>query len=114
MKASKKSDELTGQADPNDLIKTPKQSRLMGFFKAITIEPAMFLISFSTSMDDVSLQQMTLYKSCMIDFPEENFNETVCTHLETDYDDANQIVQDEVSLNLLLHHKLIKFHNSMS
>ena len=66
----------------------------MKVLKNITIEPASFLISFSTQMDDVSLSQMTIYKTCR-----EQYNETVCddSNLVTNFTDVNQEVQEEVS-----------------
>ena len=69
--------------------------RLTKILENITIEPAVFLISFSTNMDDVSLSQMTLYKSCTNDFPE--YNHTTCLNL-VQYGEANRIVQQEVNL----------------
>lgn len=72
---------------------------LLNFVKNITIEPALFLISFSTQMDDVSLQQMIIYKTCMLDFEDQSFggNETICSSLELEeYAEENGIVQKEV------------------
>ena len=79
-------------AYPPSLIKRTAL-RLGRILKNVTIEPAVFLISFSSSMDDVTLSQMTLYKSCTNDFLE--YNQTVCTNL-IQYGDANRVVQQEV------------------
>ena len=49
-------------------------------------------------MDDVSLDQMTIYKACKVDFPE--YNETVCENLVSDYKDENELVQEEVRKTL--------------
>jgi hypothetical protein len=59
----------------------------------ITIEPAMFLISFSNSLDDVSVKQMQIYKSCHVDF---GYNDTVCENLVSDFKPQNDEVQNEV------------------
>lgn len=78
---------------------------LLNLIKNITIEPALFLISFSTQMDDVSLQQMTIYKTCMLDFEDQPFggNETICSQLELEeYREENGIVQEEVCIPLYL------------
>ena len=69
-------------------------NRIKHIFQNITIEPASFLISFSTQMDDVSLSQMTIYKTCR-----ENYNETVCddSNLVNNFTDVNDEVQGEAS-----------------
>ena len=69
-------------------------NRMKNIFQNITIEPASFLISFSTQMDDVSLSQMTIYKTCR-----ENYNETVCddSNLVNNFTDQLNEVQDEAS-----------------
>ena len=66
---------------------------LVKIITSITIEPAMFIITFGDIVDEVSLSQMTIDKSCRSDF---DFNETVCDNL-TAYEDENYDVQDEVS-----------------
>ena len=68
---------------------------LIKIITSITIEPAMFIITFGDIVDEVSLSQMTIDKSCRSDF---DFNETVCDNL-TAYEDENYDVQDEVSHN---------------
>ena len=80
-------------AYPPGLVKRTS-SRLGKILRNITIEPAVFLISFSTNMDDVTLSQMTLYKSCTNDFPQYD-NET-CLHLVSNHE-ANSVVQKEVN-----------------
>ena len=82
-------------AFPPRLVKR-QSNKFLNILRNITIEPAMFLISFSTSLDDVSLQQMTIFKSCMLDVPEAGGNETICNNLETEYRDINELVQEEV------------------
>ena len=66
---------------------------LVKIITSITIEPAMFIITFGDIVDEVSLSQMTIDKSCRNDF---DFNETVCDNL-TAHEDENYDVQDEVS-----------------
>ena len=68
---------------------------LVKIITSITIEPAMFIITFGDIVDEVSLSQMTIDKSCRSDF---DFNETVCDNL-TSYEHENADVQDEVSHN---------------
>ena len=83
---------VTRPAYPPALIQR-QTSRLMKVAANITIEPALFLISFSSSMDDVSLANMVLYKTC-----KENNNDTVCLDLLNDnYTDINEDVQETVS-----------------
>ena len=72
-------------------------ARLKKILTNITIEPAVFLISFSTNMDDVSLSQMTLYKSCENDFPQ--YNHTTCLNLVQNFE-ANRVVQQEVNIKI--------------
>ena len=75
------------------------QNRLLGglvkIITSITIEPAMFILTFGDICDEVSLSQMIIDKSCRSDF---DFNETVCDNL-TSYEHENADVQDEVSHN---------------
>ena len=83
---------VTSPAYPPLLIQR-QASRFLRIFSNITIEPALFLISFSMSMDDVSLAQMTLYKTC-----KENYNDTVCLDLLNENNtEINEIVQETVS-----------------
>ena len=83
---------VTRPAYPPLLIQR-QASRFLRVFSNITIEPALFLISFSMSMDDVSLAQMTLYKTC-----KENYNDTVCLDLLNENNtEINEIVQETVS-----------------
>jgi hypothetical protein len=70
----------------------------MLIIRNITIEPAMFLISFSNSLDDVSVKQMQIYKSCHVDF---NFNDTVCDNLVKGFPDENDLVQNEVTFSFI-------------
>ena len=69
---------------------------IMKIFQNITIEPAYFLISFASGIDDVSASQMLIYKTCRADF---GFNETVCDdeNLLTIYKDENEMIQNEVA-----------------
>lgn len=83
---------LDKPAFPPGLVKRTTE-RIVRVFKSITIEPAMFLIAFSSNMDDVANSQMIIYKSCKLDF---HYNETVCENLVTDYKEENKQVQEEV------------------
>jgi hypothetical protein len=91
MKAAPGEDGLRPTFPPGLIRRTTK--RLTNILKNVTIEPAMFLIAFSTSMDDLSLSQMIIHKSCKVDF---GLNDTICDNLETDYKDENLMVQEEV------------------
>ena len=68
--------------------------RIMKILQNITIEPAMFLIAFSSGIDNIANSQMVVLKSCKNDFPE--YNETVCNNLN-DYHDANIAVSNELN-----------------
>ena len=65
------------------------------YFKNFTIEPAVFLIAFSSAMDQVATSQMIALKSCKNDFA---FNDSICNNLtaEENYH-QNKLVTDEVS-----------------
>ena len=92
-------------AYPPGLIKRTS-SRLGKILKNVTIEPAVFLISFSTNMDDVTLSQMTLYKSCINDFPQ--FDNGTCLNLVNDFE-ANSAVQKEVILIRFFKDKITRY-----
>ena len=68
---------------------------ILKIFQNITIEPAYFLISFASGIDDVSASQMVIYKTCRDDF---GYNETVCDdeNLLTIYKEENEEIQNEV------------------
>ena len=70
-------------------------SYVVNFISHITIEPAYFLISFSKSLEEVSLSQMTIYKTCRVDF---GYNDTVCNNLVTEFHDENDEIQIDVGL----------------
>ena len=88
-------------ADQNDeLVKTPMSFRqtIAMVVKNITIEPAMFLISFSAMLDSVANSQMVVLKSCKTDF---GYNDTVCNNLSSDeFEQENINVSNEVNNNL--------------
>ncbi len=71
-------------------------ARLKRIADNITIEPAMFLISFASSIDNVAISQMNIYKSCRVDF---GYNDTICLNLIPDYPDENEEIQEVVSQN---------------
>ena len=73
-------------------------ARLAKVFKNITIEPAMFLISFSSSIDKIATSQMIVLKSCKNDF---GYNDTVCENINSPIYEAENIqVSNEVGLLL--------------
>ena len=70
-------------------------NRLSRILRSITIEPALFLISFSSSIDNIATSQMIAIKSCKIDF---GWNDTVCDNLNTDeFHEENVLVSEELA-----------------
>ena len=83
--------------------------RLTKIFRNITIEPAMFLISFSSAIDQIATSQLVVLKSCKLDF---GYNDTVCENINSPIYDAQNIeVSNEVSKYLLLTIYLCIFHS---
>ena len=74
--------------------RTEKDFILWRILKSVTIEPAVFMISLSTTMENVANSQIVIDKSCKIDFP---YNDTVCENLVTDFKDQNSEIQEEVA-----------------
>ncbi len=68
-------------------------SWLKAAFLNITIEPAMFMTAFAWSVDNIAIEELTIYKSCRNDF---GYNKTVCENLLEDYPEENKKVQDTV------------------
>ena len=67
----------------------------------ITIEPVLFLIYFTSSMDTVTVDQMVIEKACLNDF---HYPEDVCDNLvDGNHTEENDIVQDEVRRVQLLY-----------
>ncbi len=73
------------------LRKIAEKTRLV--VSNVTIEPARFLLVFSSVMDGLAISQMTIYKSCRLDF---GYNDSVCSNLIPDYPDENEEVQEKV------------------
>ena len=82
-------------------------ARLKLIFLNITIEPAMFLMAFSGSLDNVSVSQMQIYKCCHVDF---GFNDTVCNNLVKEFKPQNEMVQDKVQIILIIIVNNLKFN----
>ena len=60
--------------------------------KSITIEPAVFLVSLSTTIENnIANSQLVIDKTCEVDF---NCNETVCDNLVTDFKEENEEIED--------------------
>ena len=60
----------------------------------ITIEPLVFLVAFSGTMDNISYGQLKIDKSCLNDF---NFTQEICENLvEDNYTAQNDLVDEEV------------------
>ena len=68
---------------------------LLRILKCITIEPAVFMISLSMTIENISNSQIVIDKTCNIDY---EYNDTVCDSLVTDFKDENSIIQKEVSI----------------
>ena len=78
-----------------EIYRPPVLSYIMKILTNITIEPAMFMLAFADGLDDVSLSQMIIEKTCRVDF---DFNQTVCDNLVNNYTKENDMVQDEVRI----------------
>ena len=72
-----------------------KEFILLRILKCITIEPAVFMISLSMTIENISNSQIVIDKTCNIDY---EYNETVCDSLVTDFKDENSNIQKEVSI----------------
>ena len=75
-------------------------ARICSTFKkiwnSVTVEPVMFLIMFSSTLDAIALNQLKIDKACKIDF---DFVDFTCDHLvEDNFTDENTIVQNEVQI----------------
>ena len=62
----------------------------------ITIEPAFFVITFASGLDNIASEQMVIWKSCINDF---NFTENICENLNNDtlYETEKGLVTDELT-----------------
>ena len=76
---------------------TEKDFILWRIIKSISIEPAVFMISLSTTMENIASSQIVIDKTCTIDF---SYNDTVCENLVTDFKDQNSEIQKEVNVSL--------------
>eukprot|EP00095_Tigriopus_kingsejongensis_P002938 maker-scaffold517_size150149-snap-gene-0.20 protein:Tk02938 transcript:maker-scaffold517_size150149-snap-gene-0.20-mRNA-1 annotation:"adenylate cyclase " len=64
-------------------------------WRNITVEPALFLLFFSDGMDNVSVDQLKILKTCKNDF---EFSDEICQNLLSgNYTLENDLVQDEAS-----------------
>ena len=62
--------------------------------KSITIEPAVFLVSLSTTIENIANSQLVIDKTCEVDF---NYNETVCDNLVTDFKHENEEIEEQTA-----------------
>ena len=70
-------------------------NRLQRIIDKITIEPAIFLISFAESIDKIATSQLIVDKACYQNF---DFNDTVCENLNSDeYHEENIQVTNELN-----------------
>ena len=68
---------------------------LARILKGITIEPAVFILAFASSIDNIAVSQMVAIKSCKFDF---GWNDTVCDNLESDeFHEENVQVSEELA-----------------
>ena len=58
--------EKTDMAREEPAVVKKNQSFIQKVIKNITIEPAMFLIAFSSSIDNISSQQLIVMKACKV------------------------------------------------
>ena len=83
--------------------KKPKEFILWRILKSITIEPAVFMISLSMTIENISNSQIVIDKTCKIDY---EYNDTVCDTLVTDFKDENSDIQNDVSTTTLFRNKM--------
>lgn len=71
------------------------KDKFIDVLKNITIEPAMFLLTLSSGLDDPLIPQFIITKICTYDF---GYNETVCDdeNLVTEFQEENDKIQKEV------------------
>ena len=62
--------------------------------KSITIEPAVFLVSLSTTIENIANSQLIIDKTCEVDF---DYNETVCDNLVTDFKHENEEIEEQTA-----------------
>ena len=77
-----------------ELEQDKKDNVIVKIVKSITIEPAVFLVSLSTTIENIANSQIAIDKTCEVEF---KYNETVCDNLVTDYKDENEIIQENVA-----------------
>ena len=88
-------------------IQIEKEFILWRILKSITIEPAVFMISLSTTMENIASSQIVIDKSCKIDFP---YNDTICENLVTDFKDQNSEIQKEVNIYLTFVGNFVRYY----
>ena len=87
--------ENTTSQTGNGLVSRAKE-KFKKVISNITIEPCIFLIIFSSDLDEIASSQMVILKSCKNDFPE--FNDTICDNLNSpEFQDANVMVSNELN-----------------
>ena len=74
--------------------KENKDNFILKIVKGITIEPAVFIVSLSTTIENIANSQIAIDKTCKVDF---QYNETVCDKLVTDFKDENEAIQEDVA-----------------
>ena len=77
-----------------ELEQNKKDNVIVKIVKSITIEPAVFLVSLSTTIENIANSQIAIDKTCKVEF---QYNQTVCDNLVTDYKDENELIQENVA-----------------
>lgn len=73
---------------------TNAKAKIIQIVTNITIEPAMTVIAFVSSLEVLTFKELTLYKTCINDF---DFRDEICHDLLSDnYTEYNEAVQNEV------------------
>ena len=85
-----------------------KDNVIVRIVKSITIEPAVFLVSLSTTIENIANSQIAIDKTCEVEF---EYNQTVCDNLVTDYKDENEIIQENVA-QFSVYKTLIRYGNT--
>ena len=82
-------------AQENKGVKRHQKNLCQRILSNITIEPAFFVITFASGLDNIASEQMVIWKSCINDF---NFTQDICENLENaTYETEKGLVADELT-----------------
>uniref|UniRef100_T1J6Y9 Major facilitator superfamily (MFS) profile domain-containing protein n=1 Tax=Strigamia maritima TaxID=126957 RepID=T1J6Y9_STRMM len=78
----------------NQNVKQTKKMKILAFFKAITVEPAVLLFTIAMSLNGITTQSLTIRKFCLMEM---GYPDEVCSHLtqnKTLEDQAQELATD--------------------